>query len=186
MKKCITRESSGRPNLGDDFPVVPDQRRFDEFLNADDTALLEAFMRLLPSEDDVFRFASEERPAKFVRKLHDIGSSSRTIVSAVTDYAGAKLMRMRYKQRRLSPNRIKLVDHNLLSIFDCENDALDDSQFPPGKEKERGRQLYNLCEARAEQLQMQGFILDPSVAKGELHCLANGEGYEHREISWKQ
>ncbi|MBQ3808863.1 MAG: hypothetical protein II840_13015 [Kiritimatiellae bacterium] len=160
--------------------------KVEAFINAEGDAVLDAFLALLPTEDENYKVANSQNPAKFIAKLHDIDSSARTILNAASDYAGAKLVRMRCEKRRIPRKRIQRVDQNLLEIYDLENDALDEQPLKPEKEKERGRKLLNACSKRAETIVVPEVTFDSSIAKGELHCLANGEGYERREISWKR
>lgn len=160
--------------------------KYEAFINAEGDAVLDAFLALLPTEDENYKMANSPTPAKFIAKLHDIDSSSRTILNAASDYAGAKLMRMRCEKRRIPRKRIQRVDQNLLSIYDLEDNALEVQPLKPEKEKERGRKLLNACSKRAEAIVVPEVTFDSSIAKGELHCLANGEGYEKREISWKR
>lgn len=163
-----------------------DDNKFEAFINAEGDAVLDAFLALLPTEDENFQVASSPNPAKFISKLRDIESSARVILSAASDYAGAKLMRMRCEKRRIPRKRIQRVDQNLLEMYDLENDALEARPLKPDKEKARGRELFNACSKRAETIVVPEVTFDSSIAKGELHCLANGEGYERREISWKR
>ncbi len=160
--------------------------KVEAFINAEGDAVLDAFLALLPTEDENFKVANSPNPAKFISKLRDIESSARVILGAASDYAGAKLMRMRCEKRRIPRKRIQRVDQNLLEIYDLENDALGAHPMKPDKEKERGRELLNACSKRAETIIVPEVTFDSSIAKGELHCLANGEGYEKREISWKR
>lgn len=157
------------------------------FVESDDEgSVLDAFLALLPTEEESFAAASSSAPQKFVRKLQDINSSGRVISEAVTDYAGAKLMRMRCEKRRFPRGRIIQMDKNLLGIYDSINDKLSHGEMTPEEEAQRGRQLLDECKARADAIQLKGFTIDSTVARGELQCIANGEGYEKREISWKR
>ena len=160
--------------------------KLEAFINAEGDAVLDAFLALLPTEEENYNVANSSTPAKFISKLHDIESSARVVLCAASDYAGAKLMRMRCEKRRIPRKRIQRVDQNLLAIYDLENDALGDRPLKPDKEKARGRELLNACSRRAETIAVPEVTFDSSIAKGELHCLANGEGYERREISWKR
>lgn len=157
------------------------------FLEAEDEdAVLNAFFDLVPSKTEKFEAANAKQPQRFVKKLRDIKSSQRVVTEAVAEYAGAKLMRMRWECRRLERKKITRLDHNLLSIYDSVNDALPIKALSAEEEEARGRDLLDRCKERAERMNVPGFTIDPSVAKGELQCIANDEGYEKREITWKR
>lgn len=151
-----------------------------------DDEVLDAFLDLLPSADEDYQMGMQERPHKFVQKLYDIRSSAHVVVNAVSEYAAAKLMRMRWESRRLPKARLGYFDQQLLSIYDSANDALEQRKLKPEEEADRGRRLLNECQKRAEVVSLAKFTICPSVAKGELQCLANGEGFQQREISWKR
>lgn len=157
-----------------------------EFAEADEDVVIDKFLDLLPTKAASFVAANARHPQKFVKKLRDIHSSQYVVNGAVSDYAGAMLMRMRWEYRRLERKRIKRLDQNLLSIYDSINDTLPIRKLSPKEEEARGRVLLDCCKARAEAMNVPGFTIDPSVAKGELQCIANGEGYEKREITWKR
>lgn len=159
----------------------------EEFIAAEGSeAVLDAFLALLPSEDQCFEEASSNHPKKFVAKLKDIGSSARVISDAVSEYAGAKLMRMRCEKRRFPKARFERMDKNLLGIYDSVNDTLETRELTAEEEAKRGRLLLDSCRARAENVRLEGFTIDEAIAKGELQCIANGEGFVEREISWKR
>ena len=84
--------------------------KLEAFINAEGDAVLDAFLALLPTEEENYNVANSPTPAKFISKLHDIESSARVILSAASDYAGAKLMRMRCEKRRIPRKRIQRVD----------------------------------------------------------------------------
>lgn len=168
---------------------TPDREQLEQqFINADEEgAIMDAFLALLPTEEQCFAEASAEHPKKFVQKLKDINASARVIMGDVQDYAGAKLMRMRCEKRRIPPRRIKYLDEELLKIYDSASDRLPVEDLSPEKEAERGRELLDECKTRAEQLKVPGLVPNSSAARGELQLLANGEGIEDtREISWKR
>ena len=157
-----------------------------EFAEADEDVVIDKFLDLLPTKAESFAAANAKQPQKFVKKLRDIHSSQYVVNGAVSDYAGAMLMRMRWEHRRLERKRIKRLDQNLLSEYDSINDTLPIEKLSPKDEEARGRELLDRCKARAAGMNVPGFTIDPSVAKGELQCIANGEGYEKREITWKR
>lgn len=154
--------------------------------SGDEDSVLDAFLNLLPSDDECYKRANADEPPKFVKKLRDIRSSERVIMGAVADYAGAKLMRMRCEKRRFPRMRLVQLDKNLLGAYDSINDTLETGRLEEEKEAARGRKLLDGCVARAENIKVKDLTIDATVAKGELHCIANGEGYEDREISWKR
>ena len=157
-----------------------------EFVEASEDVVIDKFLDLWPTKAASFVAANARHPQKFVKKLRDIHSSQYVVNGAVSDYAGAMLMRMRWEYRRLDRKRITRLDQNLLSIYDSINDALPIAKLSPKDEEARGRDLLDRCKTRAEGMKVPGFTIDPSVAKGELQCIANGEGYEKREITWKR
>lgn len=157
------------------------------FLASNDSeTVYDAFLALLPTEDQCFETVNSKKPMKFVSKLKDIGSSSRVITEAVSEYAGAKLMRMRCEKRRFPRDRLVRMDHNLISIYDSVNDSLTTKDLKPEDEQQRGRELLDKCKERSANVKLPGFTIDVGIAKGELQCIANGEGYEKRDITWKR
>lgn len=160
----------------------------EEFLRADNSdRLIDAFLKLIPDEATaVGEVCSVGQRPKFMRKLDDIRAAAAVKLDAALEYSGAKIMRDRWDFRNLPRDRIARLDDNLVSIFNSENDALEERRMDEAGEARRGRELLNRCKARSETLQLVDFTIDPAVAKGELHCLANGEGYVPKEITWKR
>ena len=157
------------------------------FLEADDQdEVMDAFLALLPSDDECYETAISDEPPKFVKKLKDIDASSEVISNAVREYASAKLMRMRCEKRRFPRMRLVQMDKNLLSTYDSVNDTLEERELTPEQEALRGRKLLDQCRQRADNERLNGFTIDSSVARGELQCIANDEGFEKRSISWNR
>ena len=78
--------------------------KLEAFINAEGDDVLDAFLALLPTEDENYSVANSSNPAEFISKLYDIESSARVILSAASDYADAKL-----KQYDFEPGRLKLL-----------------------------------------------------------------------------
>ena len=63
------------------------------FLESEDQdEVMDAFLALLPSDDECYETAISDTPPKFVKKLKDIDASSEVVSNAVREYASAKLM----------------------------------------------------------------------------------------------
>ena len=82
--------------------------------------------------------------------------------------------------------RLVQMDKNLLSTYDSVNDTLEERELTPEQEALRGRKLLDQCRQRADNERLNGFTIDSSVARGELQCIANDEGFEKRSISWNR
>jgi len=160
------------------------------FLESKDDEVFDLFLDLLPSGDQCEEIAAtSEKRRPFLKKLDDIHAGARVKRDCVKNYIGAKLMHLRSEHQRISKKRLEAVDVQLCQMFDSANDALPDpTNMPKPKAEERGRRLLNDCNTRAEAVKMRGFTLqdDTTIAKGELQCLANKEGFIKRELTWKQ
>lgn len=160
------------------------------FLESEGDEVFDLFLDLLPSGDqceEIVATGAEDR--LFLRKLNDIHAGARVKRDSVKNYIGAKLMHLRSEHQRIPKRRLESVDDQLCQMFDNANDALPDpTKMSKVKAEERGRRLLNDCNARAEAVKVSGFTLqdDTTIAKGELQCLANKEGFIKRELTWMQ
>lgn len=161
-----------------------------QFLESKDhDEVFDLFLELVPSNDQCLVIASNDVERPFLKKLQEIHAGSRVKRDCVRNYIGAKLMHLRSEHQRVSKKRLEDVDNQLCQMFDSVNDALPDPEgMTKAKAEARGRQLLDACNERAESMKMSGFTLqnDTTIAKGELQCLANCEGFIRRELRWKQ
>ena len=146
--------------------------------------VLRAFLKLLPNPDENFRSATSDKPLLFIQKLMDVGIGIRARSAAAGYYAAAQVMRMKWEKCRLEKEFIVRMDEHLTSIYDEENDFLPEDIGNIELEKARGTKLYHECLKRAENVHLDGFTIDHAVSKGELHCIANDEGFNGRKITW--
>ena len=168
--------------------IQGDKTQFVEEQNQD--AVFDLFLDLVPSNDQCQRIVAKSGTSRlFLTKLADIHAGAPVKRDCVRNYIGAKLMHLRSEHQRVSKKRLENVDEQLCQMFDSENDALPDPEgLSKKRSEERGRTLLDRCNKRAEAMKVSGFTLqdDTTIAKGELQCLANREGFIKREITWKQ
>ncbi len=164
-------------------PDKESQRLLDEFCEADDTKLLEAISRLMPSEKEVWDRANTElKPEQFIRQLKIIDAPIKACEDAVKDALKAKFTRLRWGRNGISKYACMAYLDDVEKIYtDVRMTATPVENKSDSEKRDIGREIYGTCMGRAGDVKFNGqSLVDRNIGRGVLHQFADGE----REVGW--